>query len=175
MLSEAKSRFAGKQKIFYISIAVILLSVLFVLYTPIKNSFFKIESVIDSTYSIGKIQQHYKKGKDSVITKSKTFHTKTKIAKPRKDSTSSYTSKDSLYSLSINIIPEKDSSFSLEYFLDITSKDLVRIDTVYQIRVDTLKIREVITKIIKPPFYNTFWFGAVAAAAVILLIIHFIN
>ena len=137
-----------KNKIFYLAVSIILLSVFFVLLSPIKNSFFKIESAIDSTYSIGKTHQLYKKGKDSVNTNTKTFHTEAKIEATGKDSAFTYTRKYSLYNLSINIKPETDSSFSLEYFLDITSKDLVRIDTVYQIRIDTLKIREVITKVI---------------------------
>ena len=164
-----------KQKIFYITIAIILLSVFIILFSPIKNSFLKTELKTDSTYSIGKTQQLYKKGKDSIITKTKSFHAKTKITIPVKDSAYSITKDDSLYNLSIKIKPEKDSTFSLEYFLDLTSKDLVRIDTIYQLRVDTIKIKQTIIQTIQPPFYNTFLFGAIVATAVILLIINFIN
>ncbi len=164
-----------KNKIFYITIAIILLSVFIVLFSPIKNSFLKTESKTDSTYSIGKTQQLYKKGKASIITKAKTFHTKTKITAPGKDSTYTYTKKDSLYNLDINIKPVADGQLSLEYFLNLTSKSLFRVDTIYQLRVDTIKIKQTIIQTINPPFYNTFWFGAAAAAAVILLIINFMK
>lgn len=164
-----------KNKKIYIVAIIILLSVFLVLYSPIKNSFIKVDSKTDSTYSIGDTQRFYKIGKGSVITNTKTFHTKTKIASLGKDSTYIFTKKDSLYNFTIKIIPAADTnSFLLDYFLDIKSKNLVRVDTIYQIRVDTLKIKQVITKVLKPPFYNTFWFGAAAATAVILLLIHFI-
>ena len=163
-----------KGKSFYIVILITILSVFFFLFSPIKNSFLKVLSKNDSTYSIGKTQQFYKKGKDSIITKSKTFHTVTKITASGKDSTYNYNKKNSLYNLSINIKPETDSSFSLEYFLDLTSKELIRIDTVFQLRVDTIKIKQTIIQTIKPHFYNTFWFGVAFATAVILLVLHFI-
>ena len=147
--------------------------VFFALYLPIKDTFLKVESKTDSTYSIGKTHKLYKKGKDSIITKSKTFQAKTKITAPGKDSVYTFAKTDSLYKLSINIKPAADGKLSLEYFLNLTTKDLVRIDTIYQLRVDTIKIKQTIVKTIKPPFYNTFLFGAILATAVILLILHF--
>lgn len=162
-----------KNKIFYIVVIIILLSVFFSLYSPIKNSFLKVESKTDSTYSIGKIHQFYKKGKNSIITNTKTFHAKTKITLPVKDSVYTYTKSDSLYKLSVNVKRSDDGKLSLEYFLDLTSQTSVRIDTIYQLRVDTIKIKQTIIQTIKPPFYNTFLFGAIIATAVILLILHF--
>jgi hypothetical protein len=159
-----------KQKIIYIAVIIIVLSVLFVLFRPIKSSAPKTESKTETIYSTGKTEQTYKKGKDSITTSSKFFHVKSVIKPLLKDSRFSLSKSDSLYDLSINIKPETDSSFALEYFLELTSKDLIRIDTIYQLRVDTLKIKQTITERIEPPFYNTFLFGAIVTGSIILLL-----
>ncbi len=128
------------------------------------------ETKTETTYSPGKTEQLYKKGKDSAITKTKSIHA-TSILKPTAvDSTYNFTSDDSSYKFSINIQPTADGKLTMDYFLDLTSKDLVRIDTIYQLRVDTLKIKQTITEIIEPHFYNTFLFGAVVTGSVILLL-----
>jgi hypothetical protein len=163
-----------KQKFYYITIIAIVLSVLFVLFRPIKNTEPKTMTKTKTTFSTGKTQQLYKQGKDSITTKTKSIHNKVILKPSEKDSSYCFSKSDSLYDLSINIKPETDSSFALEYFLNLTSKDLIRIDTIYQLRVDTLKIKETISERIDPPFYNTFLFGALTTALVVILLIHFI-
>ncbi len=173
-----------QNKIIYIVIVIILLSVLFVLFRPIKSSAPKTDTKTETTYSLGNTQQLYKKGKDSITTKTKSIRSKVILKPSEKDSSYrfvkspasawSFQDGDSLYDLTINIKPESDSTFSLEYFLDLTSRDLVRIDTIYQLRVDTLKIKETILERIKPPFYNTFLFGAITTALVVILLIQLI-
>ncbi len=163
-----------KQKIIYTVIIILVLSVLFVLFRPIKNTTQNEESKTETTYSSGKTEQLYKKGKDTAITKTKSIHA-TSILKPTAaDSTYNFTSEDSSYKLSINIQPAADGNLSMDYFLNLTSKELIRIDTIYQLRVDTLKIKETISERIEPPFYNTFLFGAITTALVIILIIQLI-
>ncbi len=174
MLSEAKSRFAGKQKIIYTAIIIFVLSVLFVIFRPIQNVTLDKESKTETTYSAGKTKQLYKKGKDSVTTKTKSFHSMSTLKPSAADSSYFFTNSDSSYKLSINIRPATNENLSMEYFLDLTSKDLVWIDTIYQLRVDTLKIKQAITERIDPPFYNTFLFGAVTATLIIILILHLI-
>ena len=164
-------------KIFYIAIIFIVLSVLFVifvLFRPIKNTDSKTTTKTDTTYTIGNTQQLYKKGKDSIAIKTKSIHAAAILKSSAADSTYTFTKQDSSYKLSLNIQPAADGNLSMDYFLDITTKDLVRIDTIYQTRIDTIKIKQTITQKIEPPFYNTFLFGAIAATAVILLILHFI-
>jgi hypothetical protein len=163
-----------KQKIIYIAIIAIVLSVLFVLFRPIKSSAPNTETKTETTYSTGKTEQLYKKGKDSVSQKTKSFHNKVIVRHLPKDTTYTFAKTDSIYNLFVNIKPETDSTFSLEYFLDLTSKDLVRVDTIYQLRIDTLKIKQTITERIEPPFYNTFLFGAITTALVVILLIHLI-
>ena len=160
-------------KILYIAIILIVLSVLFVLFRPIKNTDSKTTTKTDTTYTIGYTQQLYKKGKDSIAIKTKSKHAAAILKSSAEDSTYTFTKQDSSYRLSVNIQPAADGNLSIDYFLDITTKDLVRIDTIYQTRIDTIKIKQTITQKIEPPFYNTFIFGAVVTA-VILLILHFI-
>ena len=164
-----------QNKIFYIALIIILSFVLFVLFCSIKNTTQNEETKTETTHSTGKTEQLYKKGKDSVSTKTESFHNKAIIKYSPKDTKYAFVKSDSLYNLSVNIKPEADSTFTLEYFLDLISKDLVRIDTIYQLRVDTLKIKQTITERINPPFYNTFLFGSIVTGAVIFLIINFIH
>ena len=163
-----------QNKILYIIPFIILSLVLFVLFHHIKNNGSKQESKTDTTYSTGKTEQTYKKGKDSVSTKTESFHNKDIVKHSPKGTTYTFVKTDSLYSLSINIKPETDSTLSLEYFLDIATKDLVRIDTIFLTRIDTLKVKQTIKERIEPPFYNTFLFGALTTAIVIILIIQLI-
>ena len=170
-----------KQKILYIAITIIVLSVLwatiplgFVLFRPIKNADPHTTTKTETTYSPGNTQQLYKKGKDSIAIKTKSIHTAAILKSSAADSTYTFTKQDSSFKLSVNIQPTADGNLSMDYFLDITTKDLVRIDTIYQTRIDTIKIKQTILKRIDPPFYNTFIFGAIVATAAILLILHFI-
>lgn len=163
-----------QNKIIYTVIAIIILSVLFVLFRHIKNATPKTESKTQITYSPGKTKQLYQKGKDSITTKTKSLHNKVILKLSEKDSSYNFTNSDSNYKLSINIQPAADRNLAMNYFLDLTSKDLVRIDTIFQLRVDTLKIKETILERIEPPFYNTFLFGALTTALVIILIIQLI-
>jgi len=159
-----------KQNIIYIAIIIVLSSVLFLLFRPIKSPAPNTETKTETTYSTGKTEQHYKQGKDSITTKTKSIHSKVILKPSEKDSSYHFAKTDSLYNLSVNIKPETDTSLTLEYFLELTSKDLIRIDTIYQLRIDTLKIKQTITEIIEPPFYNTFLFGAVVTSSIILLL-----
>ncbi|MHB8336859.1 MAG: hypothetical protein ACYDEE_05530 [Ignavibacteriaceae bacterium] len=171
-----------KQKIIYIVILIIVISVLF---RPIKNSGPEKQIKTESTYIPGNTQQIHRQGKDSITTKTKSLHKKVILRSSAEDSTYScaknpaaawfYQGGDSNYNLSININPAEDGKLSLDYFLDLTSKNLIRIDTIFQLRVDTLKIKEMIFERSNPPFYNTFLFGVIVTGAVILLIIHFIQ
>ncbi|MHB8579893.1 MAG: hypothetical protein ACYDA4_08530 [Ignavibacteriaceae bacterium] len=174
-----------KQKIIYIVIIIIVLSVLFVLFRPIKNSGPEKQIKTESTYIPGNTQQLHKQGKDSITTKTKSLHKKVILRSSAEDSSYTFTKApaaawsyqdgDSSYNLSINIKPAEDGNLSMDYFLDLTSKELIRIDTIYQLRIDTLKIKQTITERIEQPFYNTFLFGVIVTGAVILLIIHFIQ
>ena len=159
-----------KNTILYLVIILIVLSVLFVLFHPIKKTEPNIMTKTKTTFSTGKTEQTYKKGKDSITTKTKSIHNKVILKPFEKDSSYRFVKSDSLYDLSIKIKHESDSSFTLEYFLELTTKDLIRIDTIYQLRVDTLKIKETISERIDPPFYNTFLFGAVVSSSIILLL-----
>ncbi len=161
-------------KIFYIVALIIVLSVLIVLFRPIKNSAPKTETKTETTYSPGKTKQLYKPGKDSITTRTKSVHAVVTLKPAVEDTSYSFTADDSTYKLSINIQPSADGNLSMDYFLDLTTKDMVRIDTIFQLRIDTLKIKETISERIEPPFYNTFLFGAITTALVIILIIQLI-
>ncbi len=139
-----------------------------------KKSFPEKQIKTETTYIPGNTQQHYKQGKDSITTKTKSFRKKIILQQSVKDSSYNYSFKDSSYELSLNLKPDSTGNISLDYFLDLSTKDLVRIDTILMTRIDTLKIKQTITEIIEPPFYNTFLFGALAAALVVILLIHFI-
>ena len=174
MLNEVKSRFAGKQKLLYIVIIIIALSAHFILFRLIQSGNPKEETKTETTYSPGKTEMTYKQGKASVTTKTKSLHKKIILHHSAEDSTYKYSVTDSSYKLSLNLKPDSTGNISLDYFLDLTTKDLVRIDTIFQTRIDTLKIKQTITEIIGPPFYNTFLFGAATTAVIIILILHFI-
>ena len=174
-----------QNKIFYIALIIILSFVLFVLFCPIKKSISESQSKTETTYSAGKTQQLYKQGKDSITTKTKSLHEKIILHHSAEDSTYKYSTApgspwfyqggDSSCKLSLIIQPAADGNLALDYFLDLTTKDLVRIDTIFLTRIDTLKIKQTITKIIEPPFYNTFLFGAVITGTIILLLINFLR
>ena len=163
-----------QSKTIYIAAIISVLSILFVLSRLIKTSAPEGQSRTATTYIPGNTQQLYKQGKDSILTSTKSFHQKVVLHPTAEDSSCSFTSSDTSYKLSLNIQPAADSNFTLEYFLDLTTKNLVRIDTLFLTRIDTLKITRTITERIDPPFYNTFLFGAIVATAAILLILNFI-
>ncbi len=165
-------------KIIYIAIFLILLSgiIFFVKYTSKKET-----SKTDTTYTTGNTQQLYKKGNEIIITKTNTFHNAVILNPSAEDSTYNYTKEDSTYKLSINIKPAPEgnltagkAALAIEYFLNIKSKDLVRIDTIIQTRIDTLKIKEKILEPSTVSFYNTFLFGAITTVLLIILILQFI-
>ncbi len=159
-----------KQKLFYIAVIIIVLSVLYVLFRPINKSVPEIQTKTEISYSPGKTQQLYKQGKDSITTKTKSLHENIILQPPAKDSSYTFTNADSSYNLSLNLKPDTAGNLLMDYFLDIKTKDLVRIDTIFLTRTDTLKIKQTITERIEPPFYNTFLFGAVVTGSIILLL-----
>ncbi|MHB1688788.1 MAG: hypothetical protein ACYCVH_15650 [Ignavibacteriaceae bacterium] len=160
-----------RNKIIYIIAFILLLSGIIYF---LKTNRTKQEAKSETTYSTGKTEQLYKKGKDSIITETKNFHSSANLASSAEDSTYNFIKEDSSYKLSINIKPAEDGNLLMDYFLDLTSKELVRIDTIYKLRVDTLKIKKTITERIEPPCYNTFLFGALTTTLVIILIIQLI-
>ena len=158
-------------KILYIVIIIILS---FVLFLNLKPKTPDKEQLTTTTYSTGNTQQLYKQGKDSIMTSTKTFHKALTLTPSAADTSYSFFAEDSSYKLSLNINSAAAGNLNLEYFLDIKSKDLVRIDTIFQTRIDTLKIIDTITIKEDPPFYNTFLFGALTTALVVILLIQLI-
>ncbi len=174
-----------QNKILYIVVILILISVLFVLFLNLKPRTQDKEQRTTTTYSIGITHQLYKQGKDSITTTKKTFHNAVTLKPSAVDSSYKYAitpgstwfyqGGDSSYKLSLNILASADSNLSLEYFLNINSKYLVRIDTIFLSRIDTLKIKDTITIKQDPPFYNTFIFGTIVTGSIILLLINFLK
>ena len=164
-----------RNKIFYIAIIIILTFALFVLFRPIQCSNPGATSKTDTAYSIGKAQSLYLKGKDSISLKTNSFHGKKFLNPSAIDNSYHFTSADSSHKLEIILTPAADSNLSMDYSLDIFSKNLVRIDTIFQSRIDTLKITERILENLDPPFYNTFLFGAIITSTIILLLISLIK
>ena len=159
------------KSVVYVSAFLILLSGL--LYF-LSNKRTEVNTKTKTTYSTGETQLLYKQGKDSITTKTKSLHEKIILHHSAEDSTYKYSTADSSSKLSLIIQPTADGNLALDYFLDLTTKDLVRIDTIFLTRIDTLKIKQTITERIEPPFYNTFLFGALTTALVVILLIHFI-
>ena len=167
-----------RNKIIYIIIFLILLAGIIYL---IKYNTKKETLKTDTTYSTGNTQQLYKKGRGIITTKTKTFHNAVILKPSAEDSTYNFTEEDSAYKLSIKIKPAPDgnltadkAALAINYFLTLTSKELTRIDTIYQLRVDTLKIKETILDKSTITFYNTLLFGAITTVLIIILILQFI-
>ena len=129
----------------------------------------------ETTYSIGNTQQLYKKGKGSVTTKVDTFHNAVILNPSAEDTTYNYTKEESSYKLSIKIKPAPEGALTMDYVLNLTSKELVRTDTIYRLRIDTLKIKETILEKSTISFYNTLLLGAITTALIIILILQFIH
>ena len=163
-----------QNKILYIVITIILSFVIYVLFLNLKPKTPDKGQRTTTTYSVGQPQQFYKQGKDSITTTTKTFHNAVTLKPSADDSTYNFTSSDSSCKLSLNLKPDSTGMISLDYFLELTTKDLVRIDTIFLTRIDTLKIKDTITIKQDPPFYNTFLFGALTTALVVILLIHLI-
>jgi hypothetical protein len=167
-----------RNKIIYIIIFLILLAgIIFLIKYTTKKETLK----TDTTYSTGNTQQLYKKGREIITTKTKTFHNAVILKPSAEDSTYNYTKEDSTYKLSIKIKPAPDgnltadkAALTMEYFLNLTTKELIRIDTIYQLRVDTLKIKETILEKSNITLYNTLLFGAITTVLIIILILQFI-
>ena len=157
-------------KIIYIAIFLILLSgiIFFAKYSSKKETI-----KTETTYSIGNTQQLYKKGKGIVTTKVDTFHNSVILNPSAEDTTYNFTKEDSAYKLSIKIKPAPEGALTMDYVLNLTSKEMIRIDTIYQLRIDTLKIKETINDKSTTSFYNTLLFGAITAVLVITLILQF--
>ncbi len=167
-----------RNKIIYIIIFLTLLAgiIYLIKYTTKKETL-----KTDITYSTGNTQQLYKKGKEIITTKTKTFHNAVILKPSAEDSTYNFTKEDSAYELSINIKPAPDgnltadkAALTMEYFLNLTTKEMIRIDTIYQLRVDTLKIKETILDKSNITFYNTLLLGAITTVLIIILILQFI-
>lgn len=126
-------------------------------------------TITKKTYKKGKAVTEYHKGKDSV-----SFHTskyKKDINLKKKDTTKSFIGADSTsdYNIRVKVTPSADSSrMDFHYFLKLHTKKLMRVDTLVTIRIDTLL--ETKTRIVRNPFYNTFWFGAALTSLVIIVI-----
>ncbi|MHB9014010.1 MAG: hypothetical protein ACYC49_17500 [Ignavibacteriaceae bacterium] len=160
-----------RNKIIYIATFLILLSgiIFLIKYTPKKET-----SKTDTTYSTGNTQQLYKKGNEIITTKTKTFHNAVILKPSAEDKTYNFTKEDSTYKLSIKIKPAPEGTLLMEYVLNLTSKEMNRIDTIYQLRIDTLKIKETIIEKSTISFYNTLILGAITTALIIILILQFI-
>ncbi len=160
-----------RNKIIFIIISLVILSgiILFGRYSS-RNETIKTET----TYSIGNTQQLYKKGKGTVTAKVDTFHNAVNLKPSAEDTTYNFIKEDSAYKLSIKIKPLPEDNLAMEYFLNVASKEIIRIDTIYQLRIDTLKIKETINDKSTPSFYNTLLFGAITTALIIILILQFI-
>lgn len=162
-----------KIKLTYIFISLILLTGLLYL-IPHNHSRIEKEEVV-RLYSKGKTTQTYKKGKDSITITTKTI-TDSAVIKPiPKDSTYNYTKTDSTYKLQIKAKQKAEGNLDLKYFLTVKAKQLIRIDTVFKFRIDTVKITKTIIKKVAQPFYNTFIFGAIITGSIILLLIHILH
>ena len=174
-----------RNKIIYIIIFLILLAGIIYL---IKYNTKKETIKTDTTYSTGNTHQHYKIGNEIITTKTKTFHNAVILKPSAEDSTYNFTKEDSAYKLSINIKPVPEGNLTsgkaaltagkavlaINYFLNLTSKELIRIDTIYRLRVDTLKIKETILDKSTITLYNTLLFGAITTVLIIILILQFI-
>ena len=160
-----------RNKIIFIIISLIILFgiILFEKYSSRKETI-----KTDTIYSIGNTQQLYKKGNGIVTTKEKKYHNAVILKPSAEDTTYNFTKEDSAYKLSIKIKPAPEGILTMDYFLNLTSKEFVRIDTIYQLRIDTLKIKETINDKSTTSFYNTFLFGAITTVLVIILILQFI-
>ncbi len=168
-----------QQKIFYIAVVTISAITFFFLLNFIKSNTSHIQPRTthqeQRTYSIGITKQHYKQGKDSITTKTKSFHSFSILTPSAADTSYTFSAEDSSYKLSLNLKPDSIGNISLDYFLTLTSKDLIRIDTIIQTRIDTLKIKEVLIEKEDPPFYNTFIFGTIVTGSIILLLINILK
>lgn len=132
-------------------------------------------SNMDLSYATGKAKHIYIRGKDSITARMNSFKGKVNLKQSEKDSSYHFTASDSSHSLIINLRHDAGGNLSMDYTLGIISKDLLRIDTIFQSRVDTLRITERILDKDDPPFYNTFLFGAVITGAIILLLISLVR
>ena len=158
-------------KIIYIVIFLILLTgVILSLKYLSKNE----ETKTETTYSAGNTQQLYKKGNEIITTKTNIFHNAVILNPSEKDTTYNFTKEDSAYKLSIKIKPSPDGALAMDYILNLTSKEIIRIDTIYQLRIDTLKIKETINEKSTISFYNPLLLGAITTVLVIILILQFI-
>ncbi len=112
-----------------------------------------------------------KKGKEYITVKTENYNSALKMRR-RKNKDYLFTDSTDTYSLVVKIPPEIDTNFiNLDYLLDIKSKEVMRTDTIYRIRTDTMLINSV-RAINKPnSFYDTFWFGSAVTSLVILLIL----
>ncbi len=152
---------------------LIISAVIFVVTISLFYFFHKDESIISQKveYKKGIETIDYKTGKDSLVINLQRYHKKASINKNKSENT--FTCKDSTkdYDITFNIKPtENPDSIDYEYFLNIKSKELTRIDTLFKFRTDTLTIEKTKIKFQKNPFYNTFWFGAAVTSFTILLI-----
>ena len=158
-------------KIIFIIISLIILSgiILFIKYSSRKETI-----KTETTYSAGNTQQLYKKGNEIITTKTKTFHNAVNLKPSAEDTTYNFTKEDSAYKLSIKIKPAPGGSLAVEYFLNLTSKEMIRIDTIYQLRIDTLKIKETINEKSALSLYYPLLLGAITTVLIIVLVLQFI-
>ena len=152
---------------------LIISAVIVVVTISLFYFFHKDESIVSQKVKIKKGIEtiDYKKGKDSLVINQQQYHKEDCLKKNKNENTFIRTDSTKNYDITFNIKPtENPDSIDFEYFLNIKSKDLIRIDTLFKFRTDTLTIEKTEIKFQKNPFYNTFWFGAAVTSFTILLI-----
>ncbi len=113
----------------------------------------------------------YKKGKDSLVINNLQYHKNDSIKKNKNEKMFTLVDSNKDYDITFSIKPtDNPDSIDYEYFLNIKSKELTRIDTLLKFRTDTLTIEKTEIKFRNSPFYNTFWFGAAVTSFFVLLI-----
>jgi len=164
-----KNLSAGRHEYMWLIFSAVIVLITFSLLYFSHNDDSQVSQKIKYKKGIETIE--YKKGKDILVINHLQYHKKDSIKKNksekmfiRKDSTKDYDITFNIKSI------ENPDSIDFEYFLNIKSKELTHIDTLFKLRIDTLTIDKIETKFQENPFYNTFWFGATVTSFVILLI-----
>jgi hypothetical protein len=150
----------------YIAVLFIT-SVIFLLWRMLSPGNKEVQ-LVNKELSKGKITRKVTPGVDHIQVLKKKYDRAINITKGKNDN--AYKLQDSTedYNLDMIIKPCEDSGqIKLNYRIEVKSKKLMRIDTVFLFRIDTLKIEKI--KVRENPFYDTFWFGSAVTTLVIFL------
>ena len=130
-----------------------------------------INEIVTKKIVRGKDSIDIKKGNERIAVKTKNYNSKLKIVKTdSKDHL--FTDSTDAYSLVVKVPSVIDPDLvSLDYLLNVKAREVMRTDTIYKIRTDTLNISTVKVVTRQDHFYNTFWFGSAITSLVILLIL----